>query len=97
MTDLPNEWRLLNGSALMGTIIVDEADMPWPCGRFPPEPGFNRFRPWFDKANASIEAEEFERFDKTYDRIEDALTLLPPSGPVSGFLLRIDQDRAWFR
>ncbi|WP_409235486.1 hypothetical protein [Streptomyces sp. PA5.6] len=40
------------------------------------------FKPWFDGANARVEAEEFGWFDAVYD-----LT----------FLLPIDQQRAWFR
>ncbi|MEV6537318.1 hypothetical protein ACGFWD_42860 [Streptomyces sp. NPDC048448] len=97
MTDPDSEWRLWSGSTLIGTITVDEAGMPWQHGRFLPEPAFSQFRPWFDKVNAIVEAEEFERFDNAYDRIESALTLVSPSGPVAEFLLHIDQDRAWFR
>ncbi|MFF1265286.1 hypothetical protein ACFVZE_05545 [Streptomyces anulatus] len=97
MTDLHAEWRLLSGSTLIGTITVDEPGMPWQHGRFFPEPAFSQFKPWFDEANALVEAEEFERFDAVYDLIEGALTLESPSGPVAAFLLHIDRERAWFR
>lgn len=97
MTDPGSAWRLLSGSTLVGTITVDEADMPWQRGRFLPEPAFSPFRPWFDEVNAIVEAGEFERFDDAYARIESALTLVSPSGPVAEFLLHIDQDHAWFR
>ncbi|WP_329375098.1 hypothetical protein [Streptomyces sp. NBC_01483] len=81
MIDPDSEWRLWNGSTLIGTITVDEAGMPWQHGRFLPEPAFSQFRPWFDKANAIVEAEEFERFDNAYDRIESALTVVS-RGPL---------------
>jgi hypothetical protein len=97
MTETNTEWRLLHGGELVGTISVDDVDMPWCRGHFRPEPGFKRFRPWFDEVNALVEAEDFEAFDAAYDRIEDTLTLLSPRGPVAEFLLHIDQDRAWFR
>ncbi|MFD9793709.1 hypothetical protein ACFWXK_22490 [Streptomyces sp. NPDC059070] len=99
MTDLDPDrvWRLMHGSTLVGTVHVEDSPMPWLRGRFVPEPAFSLFKSWFDEANALVEAEEFERFDDAYDRIEDALTLVSPSGPVADFLLHIDQDRAWFR
>ncbi|MER5780680.1 hypothetical protein ABT104_02975 [Streptomyces mobaraensis] len=97
MTDPDTTWRLMSGGTLVGTITVDDGDMPWLHGRFVPEAAFDRFKPWFDEVNTIVEAEEFERFDAAYDPIESALTLVSPSGPVAGFLLHIDQDRAWFR
>ncbi|SBV05269.1 hypothetical protein YW5DRAFT_02814 [Streptomyces sp. Ncost-T6T-1] len=97
MTGPDTKWQLLNNGALVGTIIVDEAGMPWQRGRFLPEPAFSRFRPWFDELNTILEADEFERFDEAYDRIEGALTLVSPTGPVADFLLRIDRNRACFR
>ncbi|MGW1195669.1 hypothetical protein ACWD4B_07365 [Streptomyces sp. NPDC002536] len=97
MTNPDSVWRLMSGGTLVGTITIDDADMPWLRGRFLPEPAFGRFKLWFDEVNALVEAEEFERFDDAYDRIENALTLMSPSGPVAEFLLHIDQDRAWFR
>ncbi|MFC8125764.1 hypothetical protein [Streptomyces sp. NPDC057302] len=97
MTDHHDEWRLLSGSTLVGTIVIDEPGMPWQRGRFLSEPAFSQFKPWFDEINALVGAEEFERFDDVYDLIEGALTLESPSGPVAEFLLHIDQDRAWFR
>ncbi|MFF0740424.1 hypothetical protein ACFYVL_08470 [Streptomyces sp. NPDC004111] len=87
----------MSDSTLVGTIAVDESDMPWLRGRFFAEPAFSRFKPWFDEVNALVEAEDSARFDDAYGRIEAALTLVSPSGPVAGFLLHIDQDRAWFR
>ncbi|MFE7136889.1 hypothetical protein ACFVAG_03995 [Streptomyces sp. NPDC057644] len=97
MTDHHDEWRLLSGSTLVGTILVDDPGMPWQRGHFSPEPAFSRFKPWFDEINALVDAQELERFDDVYNLIEGALTLESPSGPVGEFLLHIDQERAWFR
>lgn len=97
MTSDDGVWRLMRKDALLGTITVDEADFPWLRGQFVPQPSFRQVKPWFDELHAIVEAEEFERFDDAYNRIEEALTLLSPSGPVDEFLLHIHQGRAWFR
>ncbi|MFJ6438440.1 hypothetical protein [Streptomyces sp. NPDC091416] len=87
MTGPDSEWQLLHGGTLVGTITVDEAGMPWQRGRFFPEPAFSQFKPWFDELNAILQAEEFERFDDAYDRIESAL------GPVSLTVYRLGRLR----
>ncbi|MFD9596170.1 hypothetical protein ACFWA9_25960 [Kitasatospora sp. NPDC059973] len=90
-------WRLMRQEELPGEIVIDESEFPWLHGRFAPAPTFGAVKPWFDESLALVEAEEFERFDDSYDRIAAALTLLAPSGPVAEFLLHISDGRAWFR
>ncbi|MCX5204527.1 hypothetical protein OG897_24110 [Streptomyces sp. NBC_00237] len=97
MADIDTEWRLLHGGDLIGTITVDDIDMPWYRGRFLPERGFGQFKRWFDEVNVLVGDADFGGFEAAYDRIEHALTLLSPHGPVAEFLLHIDQERAWFR
>jgi hypothetical protein len=41
--------------------------------------------------------DHFEEWDRIYGRIADALSLLPPRGPVPEFLLHVEGDEAWFR
>ncbi|MGQ4389913.1 hypothetical protein [Streptomyces sp. SAS_270] len=90
-------WRLMRQEDLLGEIVIDEADFPWLNGRFVPTPTFEEVKPWFDESLALLEAEEYERFDDSYDRIADTLSLVAPSGPVAEFLLHISDARAWFR
>ncbi|MFF7441793.1 hypothetical protein [Streptomyces sp. NPDC008122] len=90
-------WRLMRQEELLGEIAIDGADFPWLHGHFMPTPAFEEVRPWFDESLALLEAEEYERFDTSYDRIADALALVAPSGPVAEFLLHINDGRAWFR
>ncbi|MFI8084538.1 SRPBCC family protein [Kitasatospora sp. NPDC086009] len=90
-------WRLMRQEELLGEIVIDESEFPWLYGRFAPTAAFGAVKPWFDESLALVEAEEFERFDDSYDRIAAALTLLAPSGLVAEFLLHINDGRAWLR
>lgn len=54
-------------------------------------------KPWFDESLALLEAEEYGRFDDSYDQIADALSLVTPSGPAAEFLLHISDGHARLR
>ncbi|CAL9606897.1 hypothetical protein [Streptomyces sp. enrichment culture] len=90
-------WRLMRQEELLGEIEIVEADFPWLNGRFIPTPAFGEVKPWFEESLALLDAEEYEKFDDTYDRIATALSLEAPAGPVAEFLLHIEDGRAWFR
>ncbi len=89
MTGPAREWKLLDGSTLLGTVTVVEADTPRHRGSFLAEAAFSQFGPWFDELNAVVESGEFERFDDAYGRIERACPwchrrgLLPRSSSMS--------------
>lgn len=57
--------------------------LPWRYGRFEPQPGFAKVKPFFD---ANDDA-----------RTQTLVSLVSPWGPVNGFILFIQEDRAWFR
>ncbi|MFB7668555.1 hypothetical protein ACFC1R_32320 [Kitasatospora sp. NPDC056138] len=90
-------WRLVRADEVVGEIVVEEADFPWLSGRFTPGPAFAEVEPWFDESLALLEAEDYERFEDSYDRIAEVLSLVAPSGPVAEFLLHIEDGRARFR
>ncbi|MFI1359655.1 hypothetical protein ACH4TV_39675 [Streptomyces sp. NPDC020898] len=90
-------WRLERDDALVGEIVIEDADFPWLSGRFVPEPAFVEVEPWFAESLALVEAEEYERFEDAYDRIAHGLNLVSPEGPVAEFLLHIRDGHAWFR
>ncbi|MER5757821.1 hypothetical protein [Streptomyces sp. NPDC002082] len=90
-------WRLMRQEDLLGEIMIDKADFPWLNGRFVPTQTFGEVKPWFDESLALMVAEEYQRFDDSYDRIAGALSLVAPAGPVAEFLLHISDSRAWFR
>ncbi|MET9116036.1 hypothetical protein ABZX38_17795 [Streptomyces longwoodensis] len=90
-------WRLMQQEALLGEIVIDEADFPWLNGHFVQTPAFGAVKPWFDESLTLLEAEEYERFDASYDRIAQTLSLVATSGPVAEFLLHIRDGRARFR
>ncbi len=90
---LGERWRLVRerDGEVLGEIVIDEADFPWLYGRFEPTTAFGAVRPWFEESSALLDAEEYERFDTSYERIAAALSL------VAEFLLHIDGGRASFR
>ncbi|ELP68269.1 hypothetical protein ACKI1I_00050 [Streptomyces turgidiscabies] len=90
-------WRLERDKVLLGEIMIEDADFPWLSGRFVPEPAFAAVEPWFSETLALLDAERYDEFEDTYDRISRALTLVAPSGPVAEFLLHIQGSQAWFR
>ncbi|MFC9327351.1 hypothetical protein [Kitasatospora sp. NPDC057015] len=90
-------WRLKRREELIGEIAIDGADFPWLNGKFVPGPAFGEVKSWFDESLALLDAEEYERFDDSYQRIASTLSLVAPSGQVAEFLLHISDDRAWFR
>ncbi|MGW2377467.1 MULTISPECIES: hypothetical protein [Kitasatospora] len=92
-----DRWQLLRGGELLGEIVVDDGHFPWLDGRFVPEAGFVEVKPWFDESAALVDAENFQAFERAYDRIDGTLTLVSPHGPVAEFLLHIRGDRASFR
>ncbi|NUT92810.1 MAG: hypothetical protein HOY78_12390, partial [Saccharothrix sp.] len=88
------------GEELLGRIVIESGDFPWLCGRFLPEPAFSDVKPLFDEELTLVESDlddHVEAWERIYDRITGALTLLSPRGPVPEFLLHVQGDEAWFR
>lgn len=90
-------WQLRSGDALIGEILIDEADFPWLSGRFAAGPAFEPLRELFARELALVEGEEYEEWERAYDEIRRRVSLTSPDGPVPEFLLHIDGDTAWFR
>ncbi|GAB3118253.1 hypothetical protein GCM10027160_30010 [Streptomyces calidiresistens] len=93
-------WRMVGEREPVGEILIEDADFPWLAGRFTPGPGFAAVRPLFERELALTEADHEEgwaEWERVRDEIERRVTLWSPSGPVAGFLLHIDGERAWFR
>ncbi|MFJ8434819.1 hypothetical protein ACIQ9P_26310 [Kitasatospora sp. NPDC094019] len=94
---LGETWRLAREGEVLGEIVIDEADFPWLHGRFVPTSEFEAVRSWFEESSALLDAEEYEWFDASYERIASTLSLVAPEGPVAEFLLHVDGGRARFR
>jgi hypothetical protein len=104
MAWLGERWELRHGDELLGVITVEDQDFPWLTGRFEESPGFARWAPLFAESSAlldelsdSDDAAEWERWERLYDRISGALTLVAPNEPVTDFLLHIEDGQASFR
>ncbi|MFB7656861.1 MULTISPECIES: hypothetical protein [unclassified Streptomyces] len=86
--------------ALVGEILIDDADFPWLSGRFRPGPAHAAVQDLFARELALAERDDaghWAEWEEVYAEIERRVRLLSPDGPVAEFLLHIEGDRAWFR
>ncbi|MFD4261198.1 hypothetical protein ACFWR9_27130 [Streptomyces sp. NPDC058534] len=86
--------------ALVGEILIDDADFPWLSGRFRPGPAHAAVQDLLARELALAEradADHWTEWEAVYAEIERRVRLVSPDGPVSEFLLHIKGDRAWFR
>jgi hypothetical protein len=96
-----DEWRLIRGNELVGTLTVYEVDMPSFLCNFRPGPGWEPVRPLFE-AWAEVRGPDPDgsRTAAALKPILDlGLVLVPVAGgdPVDRFFLRIDGDKARLR
>ncbi|MFJ3492339.1 hypothetical protein ACIPPJ_01855 [Streptomyces sp. NPDC086091] len=93
-------WTVRRGAETVGEVAVDDGDFPWLSGRFTPGPAYADLAPLFARELALLEdggAARAEEWGAVYARIEEAVELVAPDGPVAEFLLHIKDDRACFR
>ncbi|SDL00670.1 hypothetical protein SAMN05216298_2237 [Glycomyces sambucus] len=94
MNNLGEVWTLRDFGRTIGSITIDDADFLWLEGTFEPRPGFERFRPLFDRSPELVtdHPDEWEVV-----QIQAQLELHSKNGPTAEHLLHIENDRAWFR
>ncbi|PZT71228.1 hypothetical protein DN402_03545 [Streptomyces sp. SW4] len=95
-------WRVRDRAdgGLVGEIRIEEADFPWLSGRFTPGPAFGAVRTLFARElelALSDDEGHWEEWEPVQGEIGRRMRLDSPDGPVAGFLLHVDGDRAWFR
>jgi len=93
-------WQLRHGHELLGELVVTDGDFPWLNGTFSATDAFGPWRDAFDNELRLLEEidDHVERWEAAYRRIDENLTLHDHTGePVAGFLLHIEDDRAWWR
>jgi hypothetical protein len=89
-------WTLQHGDRVIGRITIDDIDFPWLEGGFEPLPGFEAFKPLFDRSLELVD-DHPEAWEPVYAQIATRLELHSEHGPAAEFLLHIENDRAWFR
>jgi hypothetical protein len=95
----------MQGETQLGTLVVDDMDMPWFYCDFVPEAAFEAVRPLFEREIAIIEAEtgdvevDQDPWILAWQDIEAlGLSLIRDKGePIDRLLLHINGNRAWFR
>ena len=104
MSGIGEVWEMRCGAEVLGEITVTEVDFPWVSGGFAARAGFARFAPLFAEELALLgpaldddSAVTVDDWEAVYGRIDAAVTLVAPGGPVAEFLVHIDGDAAWFR
>ncbi|WP_157767703.1 hypothetical protein [Actinosynnema pretiosum] len=90
-------WRVVrrDGGRVVCRIDVDEADFPWLAGSVTAGPAFDGCAPLFARVREL--AGRGQDWGGAYARVESAVGLVSPEGPVAEFLLHLDGGRAWFR
>ncbi|MFE1011948.1 hypothetical protein ACFW4M_11735 [Streptomyces sp. NPDC058794] len=86
--------------AVIGEILIDDADFPWISGRFRAGPAFGGVEDLFARELALAERDDaghWDEWEAVYAEIERGVRLISPDGPVAEFLLHIRGERAWFR
>ena len=101
LTYMDQQWRLMSGVRLVGTIDVLESDFPWLSGLFKPAASFGEFRDAFTHELELVEGDlehHVDQWESLYRSIRDRLQLVRPDGTaVPEFLLHIRGTKAWFR
>jgi hypothetical protein len=96
------EFQLKQNEQLLGTLRQYGTNFPWVNCKFEPTEAFRQFKPLFDEELEFMENESFdiERWDAAYSRIIGLnleLIDLTNKEPITGFLLHIKNNEAWFR
>ena len=101
LTDMKEQWRLMSGRILVGTIDVSDVDQPWFVGRFEPEAAFAEFSDAFARELELVEGDlehQIDQWERVYRSISDRLQLVGPDGTtVPEFLIHIRGTEARFR
>jgi hypothetical protein len=91
-------WKLYAEGELVAELAVTGGDFPWLDARVEARPAFEPLRPLFAEELAATEAEEWDRADRLYRAVNDAVRFVDPQGvAVAEFLLHIQGDQAWWR
>ena len=72
------DYRVYRGDQLLGTLSRTGADMPWWDGTFDPAPGFDVFRPLFDRERELLNADRIEEWCVTWDELAEGLRTRTP-------------------
>ena len=87
---------LRQGDTLLGTLTVDDGDMPWWYGDFRPTADFEPFRPIFAAWSKAVEDQDETAMDTAYQAIEAldlVITRTDDPESITQFMLHIEDDR----
>jgi hypothetical protein len=98
---MKEQWWLMSGRIVVGTIDVSDVDQPWFVGRFVPEAAFAEFSDAFAQELELVDGDlehQIDQWERVYRSIRDRMQLVGPDGnTVPEFLLHIRGTEAWFR
>lgn len=87
---------LRQGDTLLGTLTVDDGDMPWWYGGFRPTADFEPYRPIFAAWSKAVSDRDEAAMDTAYQAIKAldlVITRTDDTEPITQFILHIDEDR----
>jgi hypothetical protein len=97
---LAQEYRLMRGEEVLGTLRPNGGDFPWVFCKFEPAEAFEEVRALFDEFTRLADGEDFEAQDESFARIESlGLRLESSEGSrdFGEFFIEIRGDEASIR
>ena len=96
------EFQLKQKDRLLGTLRQYDSNFPWINCKFEPTEAFHELKSLFDEEVEFMKSDPFdiEEWDAAYSKIIDLnleLIDLSDGSLITGFLLHIKDDEAWFR
>lgn len=86
-------WRLHARGRELARLTVTGSDFPWMHATIEELPGFEEFRPLFERQERACDGEDWEALDEIGERLNAAITMTTPDGSaVADFLLRVHGD-----
>lgn len=86
-------WRLHARGRELARLTVTGTDFPWVHATIEEMPGFEEFRPLFERQERACDVEDWEALDQANAGLNNAITLTTPDGSaVAEFLLRVHGD-----
>ena len=94
------DYQVVRDGVLLGTLARTGSDQPWWLGDFDAAPGFESFRPVFERERELLEADDdLDAWGRAWDELSAGMVLEPLDGrePITEFLLHIDGRQASWR
>ena len=97
-----SNWELYKGNTKLANIKEVGIDQPWFIGEFFPCPGFDKYRPIFERAEKFIKNDEFdsEESEKTFKEIDElqlSIKRIKDQKLFAEVMITLENNEIWWR